>query len=329
LVGTVLTKSRNFIPDSGKLLHLRNPPLSENVRIDAGFVAGDDVSAHYDPMIAKLIVRAETREAALQKLRLALESYEIGGPVTNVEFLKRLCVSPAFIAGEVETGYIQKYADELFSVETIPNEAYAQVAIGLLLREKESLKDSMEALMPSLLGPTFQSRSYSLTELPSDGKRKVEPVTVQLRQISNSQIEATVRERTYIVSTSPTGLSSTYSSFFPHTRIESTLIEDGDRLTLWQLGHQYRFIISPPAFLEKALGITATKNSVLAPMPCKVLRVEVSEGEDVKKDQILAVIESMKMETTIRSPVDGKIKRVVHVAGDMCKAGTALVEFEE
>ena len=64
-------------------------------------------------------------------------------------------------------------------------------------------------------------------------------------------------------------------------------------------------------------------------MPCKVLRVDVSAGDKVVKDQVLAVVESMKMETVIRSPVEGIVKRVVHGAGDMCKAGTALVEFEE
>ena len=70
-------------------------------------------------------------------------------------------------------------------------------------------------------------------------------------------------------------------------------------------------------------------HSVLAPMPCKVLRVEVEEGQEVKKNQALVVIESMKMETVIRSPQDGKISRVVHKPGDLCKGGTALVEFEE
>jgi 3-methylcrotonyl-CoA carboxylase alpha subunit len=64
-------------------------------------------------------------------------------------------------------------------------------------------------------------------------------------------------------------------------------------------------------------------------MPCKVLRVEVEVGQQVEKNQALVTIESMKMETVIRSPLDGKISRIVHRAGDMCKAGTALVEFED
>ena len=64
--------------------------------------------AHYDPMISKLIVRGANREEALRKLAAALEQYEVAGPVTNIEFLKTICKSPDFIAGDVETGYIER-----------------------------------------------------------------------------------------------------------------------------------------------------------------------------------------------------------------------------
>ena len=81
----------NFIPDSGKLVHVRTPILSEDVRVDAGFVKGDEVSSHYDPMISKLIVRGPSREVAIAKLEQALGAYEIVGPTTNIDFLKRVC----------------------------------------------------------------------------------------------------------------------------------------------------------------------------------------------------------------------------------------------
>ncbi|KAK5687869.1 hypothetical protein LTS12_028969, partial [Elasticomyces elasticus] len=79
--------------------------------------------------------------------------------------------------------------------------------------------------------------------------------------------------------------------------------------------------------MDKALGFKDVTNSVLAPMPCKILRVEVQAGDTVKQDQPLVVIESMKMETVIRSPQQGTISRVVHQQGDQCKSGTPLVEF--
>ncbi len=68
------------MPDSGRLLHVQTPKETEDVRIDAGFVQGDEVTAYYDPMIAKLIVRGPTRQAALQRMLTALESYQIVGP---------------------------------------------------------------------------------------------------------------------------------------------------------------------------------------------------------------------------------------------------------
>jgi 3-methylcrotonyl-CoA carboxylase alpha subunit len=91
---------------------------------------------------------------------------------------------------------------------------------------------------------------------------------------------------------------------------------------------QYNLALAEPAWHAKALGTKDAANSVRAPMPCKVLRVEVKAGDEVIKNQPLVIIESMKMETVIRSPGDGKVRRIVHGAGEMCKAGTALVEFE-
>ena len=296
------------------MIHLRNPPLSENVRVDAGFVAGDEVSSHYDPMIAKLIVRGPNRQAALQKMRAALESYEIGGPVTNIEFLKRLCVSPAFVAGELETGYIDKYRDELFHLEPVPKLAIYQAAIGLLLEERHQATKSSQGELPhNLIGTTFQERSYTLAELPSDGETKVDPVTIKIQELSSSQIKITLDD-SEVATISPSN-SNTFTTFFPSTRLDTTFIRDGDRITLWQQGHQYRFVMATPAWVSKALEVEDVANSVLAPMPCKVLRMDVKEGDAVKKDQVLAVIESMKMETVIRSPVDGVIARVVRKAG--------------
>jgi len=123
--------------------------------------------------------------------------------------------------------------------------------------------------------------------------------------------------------------SPSISTFFPHTRIESTIITDGDKITLFQRGKQTQLTLATPSWYEKALGLKDVANSVLAPMPCKVLRNEVKEGDTVEKDQALVVIESMKMETVIRSPQNGVVAKLVHKEGDICKAGTVLVLFEE
>ncbi|KAF2114130.1 methylcrotonoyl-CoA carboxylase subunit alpha mitochondrial precursor [Lophiotrema nucula] len=323
----------NFIPDSGLLLHLKKPTPSDTVRIDAGFVAGDEVSSHYDPMIAKLIVQGPTREAAIQKLRAALEEYEVAGPITNIEFLKKICVSPDFIAGDVETGYIQKHHDELFTPEPPAPEIYAQAALGLALQEIAASNGDPFASPPVTaagFGTGYQQRGYNIVEIPADGKSTGSSTAVQIRQTGPSTFDATVDGNTYpSVTASFSPSSNTITAFYPHTRLASTFIRDGDRLTLFTQGKQHRLQLSLPKWAEKALGVKDVTNSVLAPMPCKVLRVEVKGGDEVGKDQPLVVIESMKMETVIRSPHDGVIGRVVHGVGDIVKAGTALVEFRD
>lgn len=322
--------SMNFIPSTGKLLHLRTPPESESVRIDAGFVQGDEVSSHYDPMIAKLIVSGPDRKSALQKMVAALEEYEIAGPITNIAFVKKVCQSPDFIAGNVETGYIPKHHDELFTSEPIADEVWSQAAIGLY--ESELSQHATSSPFQTIgFSKASQPREFSLVETSSDPQKKNTPVTVQVLKTAPNTYNVTVNNTTTYTTTSHYNPStSSLTSFYPHTRLHTTLIPDPEtsHLTLFHQGQQYRLQLSLPKWAEKALGLKDVANSVKAPMPCKVLRVEVKAGDEVKKNQALVVIESMKMETVIRSPQDGRVGRVVHQAGDLCKAGTALVEFE-
>lgn len=270
-------------------------------------------------MIAKLIVRGPTRHDALRKLRAALEHYEVVGPATNIEFLRRICVSPAFVNGEVETGYIQKHHDELFVREPIPPEAWAQAALGVLAQEREdAVRNHRHDLLPAGEGvgfdSSFRSRALHFNEILPDNTPGAAQ-SVEVHQTSHDTFDIKVNEHVFTnVRTHRQG-STILESYFPHTRIKSTVVRHDGKLTLFQRGQQYRMQETLPKWTEKALGLKDVTNSVLAPMPCKVLRVDVKEGDNVQKDQPLVVIESMKMETVIKSPQDGRIARVVHHAG--------------
>lgn len=319
----------NFIPSTGKLLHLRTPAQTESVRIDAGFVQGDEVSAHYDPMIAKLIVSGPDRKSALQKMARALDEYEVAGPVTNIEFIKRMCNSEDFIEGSVETGYTQKHHDELFRKIEMPDEVWMQAAIGLYEAEQASPGRTWPTQTIGF-GNAPQPREVHLVETSSDPQVTNQPVSVRVLKTGTNTFSVSIGDTTQTITSTFHPATKVLHSFYPDTRLSTTLILDPETnaLTLFQQGTLYRLHLATPKWAEKALGLKDVANSVLAPMPCKVLRVEVSEGDEVKKNQALVVIESMKMETVIRSPQDGRIRRVVHRAGDLCKAGTALVEFE-
>jgi 3-methylcrotonyl-CoA carboxylase alpha subunit len=302
---------RNFIPDSGRILHMRTPKPSADVRIDAGFRAGDEVSSFYDPMIAKLIVRAEDRATALQKLAAALEEYEIAGLSTNVEFLKTICRHPDFVSGDVETGFIPKHTDSLFAKREIPVEAYAQAAIGIVMSEHAEAEAKIRSGVNGFTGSSFNRQlKFRATEQGapeinvSVSQNSTGTFGVQVGDTSLSNISAKWDSNTRIL-----------TSLLPSQRVETRLILDADKVMLFQHGTQFILHHVTPSWLEKALGIKDTTHSVLAPMPCKVLRVEVKEGDHVAKDQPLVVIESMKMETVIRSPQEGVVAKVVHQQG--------------
>lgn len=347
---------KGFFPDSGKLLHLVTPKVSEDVRIDAGFVEGDTVSEAYDGMIAKLIVRGRDRETAIRKLELALCEYEVVGLSTNIEFLKRLCRSPAFIEGDVETGFIDKWRDELFGQRHISDEVFTQTALGLLHSQVESQTSTISPTGPhgTILGfgepATLGSRKFSFRVNRNDGTEDAdgaETVQVEVTQVAPGPL--------YNVSVSRSGSDSSpkvfenilsepeatfreaknksqLTTFFPLARIDTTLVQDPtapEKLTVFQLGEKTELTLVPPTWFDKALGLKETAASVVAPMPCKILRNEVEEGQEVEKGAPLVVIESMKMETVIRSPQKGVVKRLAHKEGDICKAGTVLVLFED
>ncbi|KAI6708067.1 hypothetical protein JHW43_009407 [Diplocarpon mali] len=319
---------QNFMPDSGKLLHLKTPPTSESVRIDAGFIQGDTVSSAYDGMIAKLIVSGETREVAIQKLYAALQEYEIVGVSTNIEFLKKICQSPAFMRGEVETGYIQKYDAELFAPEVDGPEVFAQAALGLLARETTGPRAPVGP-HGTVVGFGGSSQRQFTFHTTTGGEQS--SVSVSVDQRGSNLFDIVVRGGSRTQSYSNVicePRSPSISTFFPHARIESTVITTDDKVTLFQHGKQTQLTLATPGWFEKALGLKDVANSVLAPMPCKVLRNEVNEGDAVVQGQALVIIESMKMETIIRSPQNGIVAKLVHQEGEMCKAGTALVLFE-
>lgn len=335
---------KGFIPDSGKLLHVRLPQESADVRIDSGFIQGDEVSSHYDPMIAKLIVRGENREDALRKMAAALQEYEVAGPVTNIDFLKRICKSPDFVDGAVETGYIEKHRQELFPTVTITPQVLAEAAIASFSQHVKPAASSSPFQFASPWLSTnsdFQPRTFhfhSASFEPGPGKQP-DIHTVDLQQTTPGQftISTPSTPEPMIVSSIYAPESQTLTTYFPHTRHTSRVIfspskssSATEKLHLFTPHGSFPLIATSPPWLQKALGVTEKANSLLSPMPAKILRVMVKPGDEVKKEQPLVVIESMKMETVIRSPVEGaKVKRVVHGEGEVVAAGVELVEFEE
>src|SRR5699024_2390741 len=99
-----------FLPQAGRILIYREPH-GPGIRVDAGVVEGNDVPVTYDPMLAKLIVHAESRSAAIDRAIAALRNYPVLGIRTNIPFMIRVLDHPAFRSGDLHTGFIDQHLD--------------------------------------------------------------------------------------------------------------------------------------------------------------------------------------------------------------------------
>ncbi len=142
--------AREFLPSIGTLVHLRQPAETLDVRVDTGVRQGDAITQNYDPMIAKLIVHADTRAEAVRRLAGALHDYEVVGVQTNLPLLRAIAAHPAFAAGELDTGFIARHAEDLFGSADISGaqaEIVVRVAATLALLDEQRLAGA--ALAPS------------------------------------------------------------------------------------------------------------------------------------------------------------------------------------
>ncbi|MHA1114462.1 MAG: acetyl-CoA carboxylase biotin carboxylase subunit, partial [Alphaproteobacteria bacterium] len=137
---------RDFLPATGRLAHLRLPADDAHTRVDSGVVQGDEVSPHYDPMLAKLIVWDTDRAAALRRLRAALARVEVAGVATNAAFLAAVAAHPAFAAGGVDTGFIARHGADLIP-DALPagDEVLALASLGLLLEQDRDRRAAVAA----------------------------------------------------------------------------------------------------------------------------------------------------------------------------------------
>merc|ERR1712223_896848 len=133
-----------FMPGAGPLLHLSMPePEPNRVRIETGVRPGDEVSVHYDPMIAKLVVWGPDRQSALDKLHSCLAEYNIDGLANNVNFLMDLAAHPEFVKGNVDTDFIIRHYDELFPKRETSNELICAATMAVILGDKPQFIDGI------------------------------------------------------------------------------------------------------------------------------------------------------------------------------------------
>ena len=317
--------ARNFLPSTGTLAHLRLPAESEHVRVDTGVRQGDTVTPFYDPMIAKVIVHDRDRASAIRRMAALMGETEVVGVTTNAALLKALCSHPAFVGGEIDTGFIDRHREELFA-KAAPADDRA-FAVATLARVAEWAPRSSD--------PWDQKNGFRLLDIGhdemrwKDGEREV-AVIVRRRRDGALDLEL------------PSGTQEALVQRLADDRLAIRLggdtftaavvrhrTNDGVDYALFADGASRRLRLVDPLDVTQYEAVASGEASVRSPLPGKIIDLKVKAGDRVSKGQPLLVLEAMKMEHTLSAPTDGRIKSVRYAVGEQVAEGADLVEFEE
>src|SRR5262245_15969577 len=320
---------RGFLPATGRLAHLRWPEQGPAVRVDTGVRQGDEISVHYDPMIAKLIVWGEDRAAAVRNLRTALAGCQIAGLRHNVDFLRAIAAHPAFAAAELDTAFIERYRADLLPEDLGQAllDAWAIVAAEFSLYQEQVAREaaltSSDPWSPWSRGDGWRlnGEGHGEIRLRADGALYKIAVTykgggylfelpqgrrfVRAERLANGDIRFDIEGR----------------------HATGTVARSGTAITVFTADGTAQFELVDP--LMASAEVDAAPGHLAAPMPGKVIQVSVKPGDAVKRGTTLMVLEAMKMEHSITAPMDGKIARVFYKAGDLVEEGAELIAFVE
>jgi 3-methylcrotonyl-CoA carboxylase alpha subunit len=321
---------RDFLPAAGTLRHLRYPAEGPHVRIDGGVREGDAVGVDYDPMIAKLIVWDGDRGAALTRLRRALAEVQVVGPATNVDFLSAVAGHPAFAAGDVHTGFIDQHRAELFPERRPPSDRMLSLAcLDVLIRRDEEARAAAR-LSHDPFSPWHSTDGWRLNDdnyhrlTFRDGDDTID-VTIHYR--SDGILLELPGGAEPVSAAGEIDAAGDLIANLGGVRIKATVVRHGDDLTIFCGGAGHRLVLDDPA---ARAGLQEVKSgSLTAPMPGKVVAINVKPGDAVKRGATLMVMVAMKMEHAVTAPTDGTVAKVHYDVGEQVEEGAVLVSFED
>lgn len=339
---------KDFLPATGQLSHLSTPDKGSEpgVRVDAGVSEGNAISTFYDPMIAKLIAFAETREEAIDKLDRALRNFQVAGVANNIDFLTHVVKQKDFTEAKATTAFFEKNMTSILDELRTPN--IHQLGYFLSFSVVGSLLTQYLRTPNSIWGITKTessnwrnhfggiNKSFDVFNT-SNGLNDKIPVTLSVKDDSwkmifgseNNSCDISVTSAS-IRSQTNTSISWLASLVINGHRLNGTIsmyrnvVNKSDVTDIWiesqvaENKSHYQFTI--PAQGNQSAGEDASKNPiVLSPMPGKVVKIVTAEGSQVKKGETIAILEAMKMEHVVSAPSDG-------IVSIFCQEGSTVSE---
>lgn len=314
----------NFLPSTGRLAHVSFP--ARGVRVETGVDTGSEVTPWYDPMLAKLITHAPTRDQAMDRMQLALDEMSVFGVITNRDFLKRLLALPETRDGSFHTRLIDErmaswsLKDALHDNGTLGIAAYvwllrnrAEPAAGVWSAAALTgwqMADSGDGLAPI---PALHLQSGDLSAairfapLAADGSLRLAvddvPMELNLRPLGDDRYLAILGSR----------------------RLNVRAIQDGSTVHVQDDAGTHAFEALP--YLSYISASSEASGELRAPMMGMILKVNVKSGDAVKAGDVVAVLESMKMEMRICAEADGVVESTHCTEGQTVERNAVVVRI--
>jgi propionyl-CoA carboxylase alpha chain len=325
---------RNFLPSIGRLVKYRPPVESSvngiTVRNDTGVQEGGEISIYYDPMIAKLVTHAPSRAAAIEAQATALDSFYIDGIRHNIPFLSALMNHPRWRGGNLSTGFIAEEFPKGFAAREPEGEIARRLA-AVAAAIDHVLGERKRQISGQMIGrPVHRERRRAVwlerNEIALEVAREGESIAVRF-----VGADGALGASHQLVSPWKPGDPVWQGTIDGHAvAMQVRPIANGIRLA-----HQ-GFEVAANVFTESEaaaarlmpVGTKAdTGKKLLCPMPGLVVSIAVSEGQEVKAGETLAVVEAMKMQNVLRAERDGTVKKIHATAGATLAVDALILEF--
>ena len=313
---------RSFLPSVGRVKKYIEPKADKNIRLDSGIIDGSEVSINYDPMLAKLVVKGKNRDQCIKKIINALNSLYLRGFNNNIKFLISIFNSKNFSSGDIHTGLLDQEYSEGYNYPKPSNKLIKRIFIPVAAYigykylkndNHNSFKVKNESYVLNLNNKKYQIKI-------KEGKKNLIKLIyknslIRLKSswnINEPIINIEINKKKYLLQ------FDKFRNYLTVTYLDTFV--------------DFVFYDKETAKFDKYMieeEATDLSKFLLAPMPGKIVSINIKDGQKVKSGENLLVLEAMKMENLITSTKDTKIKKINVKLNDAVEVDQILIEFDE
>jgi acetyl/propionyl-CoA carboxylase alpha subunit len=315
----------SFLPSPGTM-SLYEEPEGDFIRVDSGIKEASEIHSFFDPMIAKLVVWGIDRQSAIRKSISALNEFIVHGIKTNITYLRGILEHPAYISNTISTKFCDEHTPEILSsIEKIKTETDLKFPILAYAMHNMNLRKTLHA------NNIWEQIGYwrSIMELLFESEGENHPVKI-LQQNGADYVIGFDEE---VISLHINVLERSHLQFLSENQFINAAISTDDKGIGWVTINGFNFhVIRNDVLNEKVEflsgGSTSSEKNLFAPMPGKVIKVNVNPGDTVKRGTIMLVVEAMKMENNIVAEEEAVVEKIAVKEGDMVDTDVQLIHLE-